>query len=924
MREKILRSLAQLATRYPWWIISIAGAVTVVSIIISGNLELSMRWSDLMPENDPRAVEFNRVLEKYKSASSIMILFRGEEDEIKAFAEEAAGPIASITGRFGGEESENLIRRVTVKEDEEFIRNHGLMLMKTRDLENSRDVFSDVSLLPLLTHINDNLERTYIYSEDEERLSNREKSDNAVYYLEGLKSWLETMEKYVDNDNTPPIEAISAADKLLLGDLYLLSYDHRTLLMLASPTFPVTDSERSVAVCDSLEAVLGDIGQRYPDVTYGMTGMIVMQRDELAAVKSDMNYLTLVALVLILALFIFSFRMWVAPLFAILVLLVGVIWTMAFATITVGTLNIMTAMFAVILIGLGIDFSVHLISGFAENRGKGLSILETAEATLLKSGPGITTGGMTTGIAFLTLTISDSRGMFEFGLIAGAGVIICMIAALTLLPPLLIVRERIQERSRKTLSGGKHTSYRPVEFGFLGAAAERLSRRRWMTLVLVLLLTCFLVYQAFQLEFDYDMLNMEPKGMASVVWYDSLMAAFDMSPDYALVTSSSLDSVRMIAKRAKDFPNIARVDAITEYLPSAAEQAERAEIIRDIRAQLAEFPSPKEITTGDFDRIVGELERLWMNVVEMSDLAFQAGQDRLEEKTYELVANPDVENSEDYIQSLVTKFQENQEATRAAFNRFQQDYFDHLHGTAITMANPASVSLQDLPKSITDRYISDDGTTFLTSIYPERDIWNMDNLKSFDRQLRSISPKATGTPPLFLAMIEILGKDGKNATLLAFCTILILLFIDFRNLKLTLLATVPLLAGTFWMAGIKHLLGMKLNIVSIEAIPLILGIGIDYGVHLIHRYRIEGKGKVRVIFSSTGKAIMISALTTMIGFGSLSFMTHRGMASMGLLLFIGVGTCWLSAFAFLAPIFGRRKTENREQRTEDRGQKIGE
>ena len=448
-----------------------------------------------------------------------------------------------------------------------------------------------------------------------------------------------------------------------------------------------------------------------------------------------------------------------------------------------------------------------------------------------------------------------------------------------------------------------------MEFSFLGTAAEKLGKGRWGIIALMLVLTGFFVYQSIRLEFDYDMLNIEPVDMASVAWNDTLLSAFDMSPEYALVTSSSLDSIRAITKRAKEFRNIAFVDAITEYLPSEEEQEKRAEIIRDIRHNLTSYTSPVAITPHHLDEVINQLDRLWMNIAEMSDLAFQAGRDRLEEKTFELVANPDQPQSRDYVQALIGKFKEDKGRTANALNHFQEDYFDYFRKTALEMANPEPIELENLPKDLYERYASDDGQTFLVSIFPKNDIWNMENLKAFDRQLKSISSRATGTPPLFLSMIEIIGADGRNATVLALISILILLFLDFRHIGKTLLAMVPLIAGTFWMSGVMHLVGVKLNVNNIIVIPLILGIGIDYGVHLIHRYNIEGAGQVKVIFSSTGKAIMISAMTTMIGFGSLGFMTHRGMASMGIVLFIGVGTCFLTAFGFLAPVFGGFKKE---------------
>jgi len=899
MRDRLLQKIAQLSVRRPWWVLGVALIITVISAIIMQNLELSMRWSDLMPEKDPRAVEFNRVLEKYKSASSVLIMFRGNEDQIKAYAEKCAPEIADIKAVVDTDE-EALVRRVTLKEDISFLRDHGMMLSKKKDLENLEDMYRDIDLAPLLTGINNNLEKTYIYGKDE-RISKREKKDNAIRYLDGLKTLLGVMEEYVDSSAVRSSQAIFATDRLLIGDPYFLSYDQHTLMMLAQPTFPVTDTERSIVLCAKIDDILAKHAGEFQGVETGLTGALAMGRDEMRVMQSDMNYLTLIALILILLLFMVSFRMIIAPFLAILVLLVGVIWTAAFTTLTTGSLNIMTSMFAVILIGLGIDFSIHIISAFAENRGEGISISESTENTLLHSGPGITTGGLTTGIAFLTLTISESRGMSQFGLVGGIGVILCMIAAITVLPALLVLRERRKERK------GKASSYKPVTFKIMAEVGNGLARWRWVTLGVMVLLTGWFVYKATQLRFDYDMLNIEPDDMESVVWYDSLLASFDMSPDYALVTSGSLDSIRTYVNRAKDFSNIAWVDAVTEYVPSQADQAQRADVIKRIRDSLEKNKTPTKIDNNGLEVILKQLDRLWMNVAEMSDMAYQAGQDRLEAKTYSLVANPADDSSPDYIKELMAKFKSEPQKTIAGLNRFQNDYFDYFRKTAIGMANPEIISVDSLPHDILDRYLSDDGSTYLVSMYPEDDVWNMDNLKAFSRQLQSISPKSTGTPSLFLAMIEIIGADGRRATVLALITILVLLFLDFRKIGFSLLAMVPLVSGAFWMAGIMSLSGMMLNVVNIMAIPMILGIGIDDGVHLIHRYRIEGRNKARLIFTSTGKAILLTSLTTMIGFGSLGFMKHKGMASMGILLFIGVGVCFITSIGWLAPFFGAQK-----------------
>jgi predicted RND superfamily exporter protein len=148
--------------------------------------------------------------------------------------------------------------------------------------------------------------------------------------------------------------------------------------------------------------------------------------------------------------------------------------------------------------------------------------------------------------------------------------------------------------------------------------------------------------------------------------------------------------------------------------------------------------------------------------------------------------------------------------------------------------------------------------------------------------------------------MDLMKEKGRVAVLIGAIAIMLFLYLDFRSLKYALLAMVPLAVGTVWMLGMMAAMGMKLNMINVMCLPLILGIGIDDGVHVLHRYRREGKGSVPAVLKYTGRAIILTSLTTMIGFGSMALASHRGMASMGQVLFLGVGACFLSS-AFVLP-----------------------
>jgi len=886
MRNKIFEKLGNWSYHYTWRVIFIIIIVTIVSIIISSKLEITTSWSDLLPDEHPKVKEYDRILKQYDSASNIIVVVQGKKERIKAFAREVAPHIEEMDS----------VKFVNYKIEEDFFKNHALMLMKTKSLKNSKDVFTNPRLIPLITNINESMEKEYVYSEDEDVLSTREETDNAIMFLEGIERWLNTMENYTKG-NYEKQTAKEAVDKFLIGDTYYLSYDENTLLMFVQPNFSVVNTDACVFVSNKIDAIIDDVQKKYPDVDAGITGFIVIARDEMETVSGDMFLTSILAFVLIIALFIVSFRMWISPVLAGITLIVGIIFASAFASLVFGYLNIMTSMFMVVLIGLGVDFSIHIISVFTENRSSGMSIKDSILTTLRKSGSGIVTGAVTTSVAFLTLLVSDNRGMYEFGVIAGAGVIFCMISSIVFLPAMLVVREKRLEKKGKTAGVMKIQS-----FNFLGKTAEYFSRKKWIALTIGLILTIALLYQALNLKFDYDMLNIEAKGLKSVALNDTIVSAFDMSPDYAMVTTDNFDSARTIVERAKKFSNISRIESITEYLPSDEDQKEKAKIIRNIRKELMKNRYIKNIENEDFPKLLNQLDRLWMNITELSTLAYMQGQIRLENKCFKLVADPEKEKPNDYIKNLMAFFDNNKNQTIEGLNKFQNDYQDYLYSQIMRMANPSKITIDDIPEHIVNRYRSNDGKHYLITIYPKKNVWNLENLETFNKQIDFISPRGTGTPPMFLAVINMVSKDGKRAASLTVVVIFLILLFDFRRIRMALVALIPLVLGAIWMAGLNHTFGLMINVVNIMGIPLIFGIGIDDGVHIIHRYRIEGHGKIKLIFSSTGKAIMLTTITTMLAFGSLAFSAYRGFISMGIMLSIGVGACFITTVLVIAPL----------------------
>ncbi len=888
MREKLLRNWGLFSARHPWLIIIAMIIMIILALISASRLNMNMRWSDLLPLNDPLVQEFEKIQKEYIGTTNSIIVVTGPIEQMKMFADDIVPQIEPL---------KQYVERVNYKIDENFIRAHGLMLTKTSDLQKMVDnnLFADQSLIGYLTHINDDFEDVYIGNE--ESLSDKEKEDNAIRGLDGIGNLIETWQNCLASQTLSDSVVTNSAEMLLLGDPYFVSTDKRMLLIMIEPNFDVTDVEAAVNSTDTIQTIINNLLPKYPGISAGLTGTVPLSRDEMFYAEKDMGITSIVAFALVLLLFIISFRLVTAPILAGLNLIISIILASGLIAIFIGSLNIMTSMFAVILIGLGIDFSIHIISLYYERRALGESAGDAITHTLARSGSGIITGGLTTAIAFFTLMISQTRGIKEMGLVLGLGIISVMIGTLLFMPAMLIIREKLAGLRKKPPKPIK-----PVSFIFMGKVGEIISHNPKSTLTIAVAISIIMMFFALNARFDYNYLNMEPAGIPSVALQDSMLAAFEMSPDFVMVTSATVDGAREIAEKAKKLPSVSLVESISNFIPSQAEQNERTPLLLKLRSQLNKTQSKVTLSQKNLPELIAQLNRLDMNIYELGQMAFLGGQDKVDSKCRQIVGDPEQADSRSIIIDLIDQINKNQRAAIAMLNHFQNAFEPLFKTMALQMADTAKITVGNLPENIRDRYLGKSNDKFLVTIFPKEQVWDLAFLKRFNDQMQHISPKITGTPPLMLRLIDLIGQDGRIASLLALLAVFALLWIDFGRIKLAIVAMVPLIVGAIWMVGSLTLLGLPFTIVNVMAIPMIIGIGIDDGVHLIHRYRIEGWKNSKTVLTSTGKAILLTSLTTMAGFGSLLLAEYRGFASLGSLLVLGVAACFLTSILFLPSI----------------------
>jgi len=887
MRKIFLNTIAHLSVTHTWWMTAGIILLTLFFGYHASTLQMRTGFDNLLPGNNPRTTEFNRILDEFQNESNIMLLAKGTEDSLKAYAK-GVKPLL--------EGFDEWVTSVHTQIPEDFYRRNALKLISPQKLDNFGSMFYDPNLGSFLKNLNNAFESEY--QRNDEALKSRRNELDAVRFLDGLEIFVDIQDEVMGGESSN-IVGQRAVDAITFGETYMLSPNKDMILIMIEPTFNILiepdDLQKRI---NGIEKIIKDASLQY-GVTAGLTGSLVLGRDEYEAFTSDSWTVSILALIGIFILFVISFRMWISPLLAIVTVILGVIWAMGFSSFLVEYLNMMTAMMSVILIGLGIDFSVHIISGYTEKRNQGLDVQISMQETLQRFGPGIMTGGITTGLAFLTLMVSETKGMQEMGIMAGMGIIFTMLATIIILPTILVIRERVLKNINKSLPT------KDVSYPFLGQIARFIAMNRWVMGFLFLLTTFFLLKRAGQMTVDYNYLNMEPVGLESIQLQEELIKAFELSSDFVMFTSDNIDETRELTKRAREMETTGWVESISDYLPDTDGLDKQHRYLQNLRRTIKNREIRKQMSSHDMKMYRDEMERLEANIIELQDLAYLGGQDKVYDKAIKLVGEAGDSiprgNLTQYINSLDTAL------TQTKLTFFQQKFSKAFKSTILEMANTEPLTLGKLPKEIKNRFTGKSGHIFIINVYPEKNIWEDARfLYRFTDEATELSEKATGLPPIFVELMDIMSKDGKKATYLALIAVFLVLLIDFRSLKYALVGLIPLVFGAIWMTGLMQLAGLQFTMMNILAVPLIIGIGIDDGVHILHRWKLEKN--LDIVYRSTGKAILLTSLTTMLGFGSLWFATYRGLGSMGIALFIGVGTCFLATLFVVPAILGLRNT----------------
>jgi hopanoid biosynthesis associated RND transporter like protein HpnN len=600
-------------------------------------------------------------------------------------------------------------------------------------------------------------------------------------------------------------------------------------------------------------------------VTIRLTGIVPMADEEFSNVADGAGLnavLTSLTVLFIIWLALKSGRIVLAVALSVVV---GLAVTAAVGLMMVGALNLISVAFAVLFVGIGVDFGIQFSVRYRAERHRVPQFDKALQQAAGKAGRPLALAAAATAAGFYSFLPTDYRGVSELGLIAGTGMFIAFFAAITVLPALLALLQPPPEPE-------------PVGYLFLAPADRFLNNHRYAIVSLTLLVALGGTPLLRNLHFDFNPLNLRSSKIESVATLLDLMKDPATGPNTIDVLAPSLADVPPLVARLEKLPEVAQVTSLNSLIP--ADQDEKLAIIAPLAASLGPMLDPSREKEPPTDaEVVAELERA-------AD-AFTATAAGVEGKGAD-----DARRLAGLFRKLAAATPQQREAVRHALVPSLDTMLDQLRASLTAK----KVTAASIPPDLARDWVSADGRARI-QVAPAGDQNNNDNLVRFAKAVRTVDPNAMGMPIAVQESGDTVVRAFIEAGCWALISISLLLFIVLRRATDVLLTLVPLLLAGVVTLEITVLIGLPLNFANIIALPLLLGLGVAFKIYFVMAWR---AGTTNLLQSSLTRAVFFSAMATATAFGSLWFSKHPGTSSMGKLLALSL-VCTLAAAVLFQP-----------------------
>ncbi len=914
-------SVARMVCAAPGAIVTVGVVLAVISaIIVCLRFNVVNNTSDLLSDKVASKQYYNELKKDFGSDYRFIVLIQSPDaaqnrkaaDEVGAYLETLKPQLTTVISKI---DFSSVKPRVLFTQSPDKLEKIAKQLQSQVDAQKAQQE-QNKKTEQMALDLNSILTQVITEFNDSDALH---KKDNWVKMEPSIKQFIDILNRVSAQAENKTVKQVAPADnssdsdddnevdanEMFAQHEYFTLQDGKSVLVFAYTGEQEKDSaspfsNTSAKIREQLKKIEGE----YPNSTIELTGEPALDTDQAEEANSDAAMAGGITMALIIALFLFSYRTVLRPAFAILVLVMAVLWSLAFALITVGHFNILSVAVIPMVLGIGIDFGIQILGRYEEELGHGRTIKEAVAAALQHTGVAIITGGSTTACAFFTLCFNDFVGLAELGVIAGASMVFCIVANLVLLPAVFVLRDRrlTPEQLKSNISS---TAWR-----FIQTWDRDMVRTPWLWIGLSVIISIAAALSLPKLRFDYNLLHLNnPKAPSQVALYKVMDASKndqgnEISTIYASIVANNLDDARDLSKKLLALPVVAKVESILELVPEG--QDKKMPIIKrivDLAAQLNVKPATnKPVDIPKAKRDIKNLLQQSRDGLKQASAFSGMAVAKLAIKTFNEMI-PALERADKALNSApVDEIQKRFSASSAgAFTNLQAN-MELLR----TQKADRGLTLADIPPQLQKLFVSSTGNgKILLQVYGKKDLWERAPDEEFTLAILKVADHATGTPVLNYYATELLRISYLKAAGWAFLAITVLIFLHFQSFKYLVLTLTPLVLAVLWRTGAMVWFNIEFNPANIVTLPLIIGIDVAFGVYIIDRFREDGR--LSIFAGSTGKAIIMSALTSLFGFSSLLISRFPGMWDIGQLMSLGIAIGLVTAIFMLPQILSLLK-----------------
>lgn len=785
-----------------------------------------------------------------QNTDRLVVVVDGDNADI---AENAAKILAEEMGK-----RPDFFKNVSRPDNIPFFRQHGLLYLDQDKLNDMLDML--VQAQPMLgTIANDPSLRGLFNTLDLVILGLKQGQFDYEKIDQPLGKLAEVIENVTAGKNIPmPWRSMMSGDKPSLRDI--------RKIILTQPVMDFSSLSPGKAASEEVRKIAQERGLTPENgARVRMTGSVALNDEEFASVAEGTTFATVLSVVLVMVILFLALRSARLILPILLTLTSGLIATTAFAMATVGSLNLISVAFAVMFVGIAVDFGIQFGVRYRDQRhsepDSAQAMLSTAKIIAMP----LALAAGSTALGFLTFIPTDYRGVAELGLIAGGGMVIAFLLNITLLPALLALFKPPAE---------------PEAIGFTWAKPidEFIVKHRKQVLAATAVVAVISGTIALTLNFDFDPLNLKNKETESVSTLFDLMQDPQANIYTIDILASSLADAQKMAEEIGKLPEVDHAMTLASFIPENQEQ--KLAMIGDANLILAPTLNPAQtVTPPTDDDIIEALKKTASNLKEVAN------------------GRPTAERLTKALETVVER--QNSELLRYLNDSLISGMANHL-ALVRELLSVQPVTIDSITEDLRRDWITSDGRAKIT-VYPKGNARDHSVLESFAAAVKTVAPNASGTA----ISIQESGKTVSSAFLkagaFAVLSIALLVLLILRNFREVGALLAPLILAGILTLATMVITGIPLNFANIIALPLLLSLGVSYAIYFVSYWK---QGMTAPLQSSMARAVLFSASTTLVAFGTLSISTHPGTSSMGEILTIALLYSLACTFIVLPALLG--------------------